>query len=172
MTSLISCIDQIDERPKFDPFEINYNVTEKRLIENGYTVIPEDVPILGKQKGDTLIYYQLDYEFDSITKKCINEKVSYRFCYIYLKQVDTLILKHLIANYDADIISEFSHNDEIYLDLTDFDSVSNTTLDFHGSFFVKHRFSKQIFQCYIGKANGTLNGKTEGFELSILNEFP
>jgi hypothetical protein len=76
LTSLTSCTRQIDEGPIFDPFEINYNVTERGLTDNGYTVIPEDVPLLGKQIGDTLIYYQLDYECDSLTNNCINTNVS------------------------------------------------------------------------------------------------
>jgi hypothetical protein len=52
------------------------------------------------------------------------------------------------------------------------DSASHATWGFHGTFFVKHRFTKQIFKCYIGQADGTINDKREGFELSIQNEFP
>ena len=51
---LTACTKTIDEKPIFDPFEINYNVTEKGLLESGHEKIPEDVPLLGKKIGDTL----------------------------------------------------------------------------------------------------------------------
>lgn len=66
---LSRCTPHNDESPIFDPFEINFNVTEKGLIADGYVVMPEDVPLLGKQIGDTLIYYQLNNEWDSLTNK-------------------------------------------------------------------------------------------------------
>ena len=51
-----------DRIPIFHPFEINFHVSEKSLIESGYKSILEDVPLFGKQIGDTLIYYQLAYD--------------------------------------------------------------------------------------------------------------
>lgn len=75
-------INRIDKTPIFDPFEINYNVTENSLLKAGYTPIPEDVPLLGKQNGDTLISYQMDYEYDDMD--CVNKNVTYRFCVILI----------------------------------------------------------------------------------------
>jgi hypothetical protein len=92
IASLSSCTSQIDENPIFDPFEINYNVSEKGLTNNDYTIIPEDVPLFGKQIKDTLIYYQLDDECDSLTRECINTTVITRFCYIFMNQADTVLL--------------------------------------------------------------------------------
>jgi len=167
-----ACSKTVDEKPIFDPFEINYGVTEKGLIGSDYEVMPEDVPLLGKQIGDTLIYYQLDYECDSLTQKCVNTHVSHRFCYIHLDNADTAILQKLISKYDAEIISPFIHKNELDIDLKDLDSVSHSTWGFHGAFFVQHRFTKQIFECYIGQASGMIDNKTEGFELSIDIDFP
>ncbi|MFM7856552.1 MAG: hypothetical protein ACKO96_32675, partial [Flammeovirgaceae bacterium] len=96
-------------------------MTEKGLIDSDYKVIPEDVPLLGKQIGDTLIYYQLNYECDSLTLECVNTNVSHRFCYIYLDNADTLILQKLTSKYDADIISPFIHMNEINIDGTNLD---------------------------------------------------
>jgi hypothetical protein len=163
---------QFDESPIFDPFEINYNVTEEGLVDSGYTTIPEDVPLLGKQIGDTLIYYQLNYECDSLTYKCVNTNVSYRFCIIHLTKADTVSIRKLISMYDADIISNFLHQDEINLDGTDLDSASHASWGFHGTFYVQHRFTKQIFKCYVAQAIGGIDKKQEGFELSIRNQFP
>lgn len=176
LAHLISCTDQIGNKPIFDPLELNYGVTEKGLIDNNYTRIPEDVPLFGKQIGDTLIYYQLDYECDSLTHECFNTNVSYRFCYIYINRADTLLLRNLFAEYDADIISSFHHQNEINIDEGESDSTyqvaPHDAWGFHGTFFVRHRFTKQIFECYIGQATGAINNKTDGFELSIVNEFP
>ena len=164
---LSRCTAHNDESPIFDPFEINFNVTEKGLIADGYAVMPEDVPLLGKQIGDTLIYYQLNDEWDSLTNKSITTNVSYRFCSIHLDTIDNLLLKKLIAKYDADIISDFVHQSE-----TSLDSVSHNTWSYPKIFFVQHRFTKQIFRCYIGPASGAIKEKTEGYELGIDNEFP
>ncbi|MFT5616987.1 MAG: hypothetical protein ACI85I_000203 [Arenicella sp.] len=172
IASLSSCTSQIDENPIFDPFEINYNVSEKGLTNNDYTIIPEDVPLFGKQIKDTLIYYQLDDECDSLTRECINTTVITRFCYIFMNQADTVLLKKLLDKYDVDIISDFSHQNEIYGDSTDLYYYPHSEWGFHGIFFAKHRFTKKIFECHIGGASGVINDKIDGFELSIRNEFP
>ncbi len=169
---LTACSKAVDEKPIFDPFEINYNVTKKGLIDSDYKVMPEDVPLLGKQIGDTLIYYQLNYECDSLTHECVNTNVSHRFCYIHLDNADTLLLQKLTSKYDADIISPFIHKNEINTNGTDLDSASHSTWGFHGTFFVQHRFTKQIFECNIGQASGMVDNKTEGLELTIDIDFP
>ena len=166
------CTIAVDQKPIFDPFEINYSVTEKGLLDSNYEVMPMDVPLLGKQVGDTLIYYQLNDECDSLTHKCVNTNVSHRFCYIHLDHADSLTLQNLVSRYDADIISEFLHQNEINLDGTYLDSASHAALRFHGKFYVKHRYTKQIFECYIGRARGTLDNKMEGFELTVDTDFP
>jgi hypothetical protein len=172
LTILLTACSTVDDKPIFDPFEINYNVTEKSLIDSDYKVMPEDVPLLGKQIGDTLIYYQLNYECDSLTLECVNTNVSHRFCYIYLDKADTLMLQKLTSKYDSDIISPFIHKNEIIIDGTNLDSTSHSTWSFHGTFFVQHRFTKQIFECYIGQASGMIDNKTEGYELTVNTDFP
>lgn len=160
-----------DDRPLFDPFQVNYVVTEKGLLADGYIEIPEDVPLLGKQIGDTLIYYQLNYDCDSLTNKCKNINVSHRFCIIYFESVDSLILHDFAAKYNADVISKFiplkeSNKNSYKVEQMD------SKFDSHGTFYVKHRFTKQIFECHIVPASGAINDKTIGFELNIDTEFP
>ena len=167
-----ACTASVDEKPIFDPFEINYSMTEKGLLDSNYEVIPKYVPLLGKQVGDTLIYYQLNEECDSLTRKCVSTNVSHRFCFIHLDSADSLTLQKLVSRYDADIISEFLHQNEINLDGTNLDSASHAARGFHGKFYVKHRYTKQIFECYVGRARGTIDNKMEGFELNVDTDFP
>lgn len=86
-----------DTVPVFDPFEINYNVTEDALVRAGYTLIPEDVPLLGKQVGDTVIYYQLEYDCghvtDTVDFTCEFKSVDWRNCIIYLDEVDSSAMR-------------------------------------------------------------------------------
>lgn len=171
MVLLTSCSGRVNENPLFDPFEINYSVTEKGLLDNGYETMPEDVPLLAKQVGDTLIYYQLYDKCDSLTRECATNVV-HRFCYIHLDTADSSTLQKLMSRYDADIISDFLHSNEINLDGSDVDSALHATFGFHGTFFVKHRYTKQIFECDIGGASGTIDDKMTGFELSIVTDFP
>lgn len=152
-----------DTTPIFDPFEINYSVTENALIKAGYTPIPEDVPLLGKQVGDTLIYYQLDYECNDATDiediDCKNIGVYWRNCVIYLDKVDSTEMSSLVDKYDAEIISEFKTQKSHY------DS-NSLRVDFS----VRHKFSQAIFDCSIDKSyNEDKKGK---YELSIQTQFP
>ena len=57
MLVLMSC-SQGNEVSR-QPFEINQEVTCADLVEAGYRWMPEDVPLLGKRVGDTLVYFQL-----------------------------------------------------------------------------------------------------------------
>jgi hypothetical protein len=61
---LLNKTNDYDVLPSFHPFDINFHVTPESLKSNGYKVLPEDVPILGKTIGDTLIYYQLADDFN------------------------------------------------------------------------------------------------------------
>ncbi len=63
---LQSCNKQskVDRR---EPFEINYKLSCEGLIENGYTRLwGDDVVLISKEIGDTLVYYQLEYDQEEI----------------------------------------------------------------------------------------------------------
>ncbi|WP_299768434.1 hypothetical protein [uncultured Dokdonia sp.] len=63
---LQSCNKQskIDKR---DPFEVNHKLSCEGLIENGYKRLwGDDVVLISKEIGDTLIYYQLEYDQEEI----------------------------------------------------------------------------------------------------------
>lgn len=156
------------EKPLFDPFEINYNVSEAALLGDGYEQMPEDVPLFGKQIGDTLIYYQMDYECEDVGPAdieetgiipCRNTKAIWRNCLIYLDKKDSLEIERLVNRYDADVISRFETRE---------DSMHSTEREL--IFFVKHRFSKQIFKCRVGIDFSETGAKR--YAMSIENEFP
>jgi hypothetical protein len=151
-------VNRIDKTPIFDPFEINYNVTENSLLKAGYAPIPEDVPLLGKQNGDTLIYYQMDYECDD--GNCVNKNVTSRFCIIFLTKIDSLEMAGLVKKYDADIVSALSGEEMEYSDSSYF------SIDF----FVKHRYTQAIFECSVRKNYN--NDRKKPYELVIMNGFP
>jgi hypothetical protein len=152
-----------DTTPIFDPFEINYNVTENALIKAGYTPIPEDVPLLGKQAGDTLIYYQLDYECSDATDNeyidCKNTGVYWRNCVIYLDKVDSMEMSRLADKYDAEILGEFKMQRSFY--------DSNFL---RADFSVRHKFTQAIFDCSIDKSYR--DDKKDKYELSIQTVLP
>jgi len=157
LLAFVSWQNKLDKKPIFDPFKVNYNVTEKELVKAGYTRIPEDVILLGKQSGDTMIYYQLD-DWDSKKEEHVKPIVSYRFCVIYLDKIDSLCLQKMISKYDAEIISNFQQNvDSTYYQKT---------------FFVRQKQTNEIFQCEVTETTGTLNDKRDGFEMVITNNFP
>jgi hypothetical protein len=152
-----------DTTPIFDPFEINYNVTENALISAGYTPIPEDVPLLGKQVGDTLIYYQLDYECDDAPDhediNCKNTGVYWRNCVVYMDKVDSALMSKLADKYDAEILGEFKMQRSLY--------DSNYL---RADFSVRHKFTQAIFNCSIDKSYK--EDKKDKYELSIQTQFP
>jgi hypothetical protein len=162
--------NRADETPVFHPFIINYNVTEKSLLKNGYTFIPEDVPLLGKQIDDILIYYQLEYicEGDEIeSMRCRNTDVYTRFCTIHLNSLDRASIIETVNRYDADIVGDFKIvNDDTY-DRYDL-----------ANFFVRHRFTKSIFWCSLYKnykdeyVDDEYTRTEDGYTLSIVTEFP
>jgi hypothetical protein len=152
-----------DTTPIFDPFEINYSVTENSLTKDGYTPIPEDVPLLGKQLGDTLIYYQLNYECSDATNvkgiDCKNTGIYWRNCIIYLDKVDSVELSRLADKYDAEILGEFRMQRSLY--------DSNFL---RADFSVRHKFTQAIFDCSIDKSYK--EDKKDKYELSIQTLFP
>jgi hypothetical protein len=152
---------QTDTTPIFDPFEINYSVTENALIKAGYTPIPEDVPLLGKQVGDTLIYYQLEYKcsdpLDSADFPCETTGVYWRNCVIYLDKVDSTEVSKLVEKYDAEILSEF------IIQRSPYDSNF-----LRAAFSVRHKFTQAIFDCSIDKSYRD----EKNYELSIKTSFP
>ncbi|WP_276373960.1 hypothetical protein [Chryseolinea sp. H1M3-3] len=154
---------QTDTTPIFDPFEINYSVTENSLIKDGYTPIPEDVPLLGKQVGDTLIYYQLDYECSDATDikdiDCKNTGIYGRNCVIYLDKVDSMEMSRLADKYDAEILGEFKMQRSFY--------DSNFL---RADFYIRHKFTQAIFDCSIDKSYR--DDKKDKYELSIQTLFP
>ncbi|NOS94606.1 MAG: hypothetical protein HOP30_22065 [Cyclobacteriaceae bacterium] len=152
-----------DTTPPFDPFEVNFNVTETSLLEAGYTFRPVDVPMLGLQRGDTLINYQFDEacsDAEDINDiRCEIKGVSDRFCMIYLDKMDSATISELVHKYDARIISDFTWRRDY-----------NDTTWFSGSFLVQHQFSQVIFNCTIDKCY--IEGKENKYELTIENSFP
>jgi hypothetical protein len=164
---LIGCSKKIDETPLFDPFEINYNVTDNSLVASGYKTMPDsgtDVLHLAKQVGDTLIWYQLEDNCDSLTVDCPNYYVSTRYCYVHLASDDSTFLSRLISKYDAQIIS--------VLDLDNIRKDSAYYVEFGSHFFVKHRFTQQIFECSIRPDLDSIGNQQKGFELKIHTDFP
>ena len=115
-----------DRKPIFHPFEVNLHVTEKSLIDNGYNSIPEDVPLLGKRIGDTLIYYQLHEEY--INK---SNQVYWRNCEIRVNKPDSLKVVNFIRKYDCYIISDWNMENP--------------------RFFVRNGKNNMIYDCSIGK---------------------
>lgn len=92
-----------DRKPIFHPFDVNLNITKKSLINNGYTRIVEDVPLLGKRIKDTLIYYQLVEKYIDNS-----EKVYWRNCQIRLNERDSVVVVDLIRKNECFIISDWN----------------------------------------------------------------
>ena len=92
-----------DRTPIFHPFDVNFNISEKNLIDNGYFSIPEDVSLLGKRIGDTLIYYQLHAEY-----MYQSNEVYWRNCEIRIAKADSLRVVEFIEKHDCYIISKWN----------------------------------------------------------------
>lgn len=173
----------VDRRPIFEPFEINYNVTEASLVDSAYEPIPEDVPLFGKRLGNTYVYYQLNSYCDSTGTTYTN--VSNRFYNVYFDTINSHLLDKFVRENDAEIITDLLHINEIeddaspgghgLKDIAAEEGLSNLhkkAWGFHATFFVQHNFTKQIFMCYIGGSTGSVNGKNVGFELHVDTYFP
>ncbi len=154
---------RIDTTPLFDPFEVNFNVTETSLVEAGYAPLPIDVPSLGLQRGDTLIGYLIDEQCnqpeDINDIRCEYKGILSRNCIIYLDKMDSAAISQLVQKYDAKIISDFvltrDYNDSKW---------------FNGWFLVQHQFSQVIFSCRFDKCDE--EGKENKYQLTIENSFP
>ena len=112
-----------DRTPNFHPFKVNYHVNQKSLLKNGYTWIPEDVPLIGKTIGDTLIYFQLrdfkifDYEYEPIeeianTDIVIDDSVvlvqEVEFQEVEFQEVELKIKKRKLAFRQLKILAKYS----------------------------------------------------------------
>lgn len=129
--------------PVYHPFDVNFAVTEQSLLENGYEPIPEDVYILGKRRGDTLLYYQLDQDCepvdeaerdDPIEMKCEEVEVFWRNYQITLDKLDTLAIEQFIEKNDGFILSDWQSNNKSY---------------YIKQFLVKYKYSGVLFRCTI-----------------------
>ena len=141
-----------DREPIFHPFDVNFNMTEKSLLKNGYKTIPEDVPLLGKRNGDTLIYYQFDEEYDietepvqvisdgdTVIENWSTEKVSnyrltnirWRHCEIRINNPDSTQIEEFIRKYNGCIISEWNMKNP--------------------RFFVRNKNNNLIYDCSLQK---------------------
>ena len=91
-----------------DIFNPQFNLTLGGLIKDGFDGIPESVPLLGKQIGDTLVYYQ----FDSWTDK--KGKPTCIFCEFPISSIDKDSINHFFEERGCFIIWESQKNDEDY----------------------------------------------------------
>ncbi|MEM6298403.1 MAG: hypothetical protein AAF740_06915 [Bacteroidota bacterium] len=134
-----ACEQQLASRK---PFEVNNKVTCKDLVEQGYRwVSGEDVVLFGRRSGDTLDYYQIEYndelfcndnsdylperraEEDSVFGITFNEvfeedckctSTNWRYFSILIKPEDSLNLeKHLES--DSLVIVQEEENPDYYL---------------------------------------------------------
>ena len=129
--------------PVYQPFDVNFAVTEQSLVKNGYEQIIEDVYLLGQQRGDTLLYYQLDQDYEPVDEEerdnniemdCEEAKVVWRNYQLTLDKLDTLALEQFIERNDGVILSGWqSHNSSYYIK----------------EFLVKHIYSGVLFRCTI-----------------------
>jgi antitoxin component YwqK of YwqJK toxin-antitoxin module len=122
------------------------------LLSDGYAKVPVDVLMVGKTVGALTINYQVSEEDGS---------VYYRIATIQtgMREVDTLKIYKIIESYDADIIILPGTN----IKTTNAPPLTST-------FYVKHRLNKQIFECYLTRAeNDNYNIETE-FESPLKND--
>ena len=117
---------------QIDVLRPDFNLTVGKLIKSGFYSIPEDVPILGKQIGDTLLYYQFD---DNLDRK---SKPQYMFC------------KFPISNINTDSIENFFER-RMCFNMCEYKN--NNLLE---TFYIKHQQKGYVFQCIVDKKNYTL----------------
>ncbi|MPQ48257.1 hypothetical protein GCQ56_14735 [Marinifilum sp. N1E240] len=141
-----------DRDPISHPFDVNFNMTKKSLLKNGYKTIPEDVPLLGKRIGDTFIYYQFDEEYDietepvkvisdgdTVIENWSTEKVSnyrltnirWRHCEIRINNPDSTQIEEFIRKYNGYIISDWNMENP--------------------RFFVRNKNNNLIYDCSLQK---------------------
>jgi len=115
-----------------DILQPDFNITVDKLMQNGFYPIPEDVFIIGKQIGDTLLYYQFDDNAN------IKSKPRYMFC------------EFPISSINIDSVDIFLE-DRMYFRMCEY---KNT--DLLHIFYIKHQFKGYFFECTINKINKTL----------------
>ena len=110
-----------------------FNLTFEGLLEDGFIVIPEDVPIVAKSIGDTLVSYQFD---DKMTEK---SKPSLMICTFPVKNCDADSIESFFIKRGYLRICEYQ-NDELF-----------------EIFYVKHQIKSFFYRCTIDKKNYILS---------------
>ena len=111
--------------PKFD---ISYG----ELIDEGYKVLPEDVILVGKQFGDTLLYYQF---LDNVDFK---SKPFYQLCEFPIKYIE---LDSLI----------FFFSDRNYFIIMKPEELGSIV-----QFYIKNSINNLYFNCSVNKKDSTM----------------
>ena len=127
----MGCNRQINK--PIDIFRPDFNLSFDGLLKDGFYGLPEDVPLLGKQIGDTLLYYQFD---DKMTGK---SKPIYMLCTFPVKSINTDSLERFFWGRNCFRICEYQND------------------DFSEIFYVQHQLKRFIYQCTIDKKNHRLS---------------
>ena len=140
--------------PPFEPFHVRNDFKDSDLIADGYTQVPVDVYMLGKTIGNLTMHYGLEED---------SGKPYWRQAIIdtKMKVIDTLGIYELIESYEGDILlpEEITYNKTRYVPpLT-------------STFFVKHRISNQIFECYFQEDYDTSRQFT-GYNIMVDYGYP
>ena len=118
--------NHIKDNPQ-DILHPQFNLTFDGLLKDGFVGMPEDVLILGKQIGDTLLHYQFD------NKATGKSKPLYMFCAFPIKSINTDSIERFFWGRSCFRICEYQND------------------DFSETFYVKHQFKRYIYQVIIDK---------------------
>lgn len=110
MGSIIGCSSPTNStEDKSNFFNPPFDKTIGSLMEEGYTNVPEDTPILLKQSNDTTYYYQFD-ENHSKESKPIN-----RYCKIPLNATPDSIVSTFLKEYGVLLLSPINKDSAFYV---------------------------------------------------------
>ena len=123
----IGCSSRNHER--FNILYPDFHLTAKKLLKNGFYGMPEDVPILGKQIGDTLLYYQFD---DDMT---LRSKPIYMLSEFPIKSTNRDTIESFLWERNYQRICEYKSDDSFEI------------------FYIKHYLKNYIYQCSIDIKN-------------------
>ena len=107
----------------------DFHLTAKKLLKDGFYEMPEDVPILGKQLEDTLLYYQFD---ENMT---LNSSPVYMLCEFPVKSVNRDSIENFLWERNYQRICEYESDDSFEI------------------FYIKHHLKNYIYYCSIDIKN-------------------